>query len=316
MYSYQAESIFIYITQDTYDEMVKEGFLWPEIETGGMLFGKVIEEEARLTIKIVRTHIPPDDNCVRKAAYFEIDPEYAKNVLSQEKQQYLGNWHKHPGYGGPSHGDHRQIEDFFRKNSHLDVILTFIINFNSEVEFEPIIEVYFRGDESFTENHSFRTRRVPQSNLTFTIEGTEMSTPLKEEKGVPSDILTQVKHELVNIFDHLTSTDEIEELTGQTPDEKVLSFPYQFTIKLLDQLELVNLLILISFPPEFPDGKIFCDFSSEDMSKNITFKTHPAETLNDKELINPFLLLLKTDIEDDIPSLLEQPLWQILQDKK
>ena len=76
---------------------------------------------------------------------------------------------------------------------------------------------------------------------------------------------------------------------------------------------MIDLLILISFPPEFPEGKIFFDISSEDMSKDITFKTHTAETLNNTELVQPFIVLLKSDIEDDIPVLLKQPLWQIMQ---
>ena len=49
-----------------------------------------------------------------------------------------------------------------------------------------------------------------------------------------------------------------------------------------------------------------------DMSINITFDTHPAETLNDEELIEPFLLLLKAKLEDDVPPLLKKSLWEIM----
>ena len=293
--------------------MANEGLLWPQIETGGMLFGNLIEEDNRLVIEILKTYIPSDDNCIRQAAYFEINPEYAQAILSQENLKYLGNWHKHPGYGGPSRGDHGQIQDFFHNNPQLNFILTFILNFHSEQEYEPIIEVYFREEESFGEKHTYLTRRIPPNNLSFTNNETVEIPPEKKEKGVPREILALVKTELVNLFDHLSSISDIQEYSGQTPYEKVLSFPYQFKISYLDKIEMIDLLILISFPPEFPEGKIFFDISSEDMSKDITFKTHTAETLNNTELVQPFIVLLKSDIEDDIPVLLKQPLWQIMQ---
>ncbi len=292
--------------------MVKEGLQWPRIETGGMLFGNLIEDENHLVIEILKTQIPSDENCIRESAYFEINPDYAKQILSQEELDYLGNWHKHPGYGGPSHGDHQQIHDFFLNNPHLDVILTFILNFHSEREYEPIIEVYFREKQNMVET-SFITRSVPPSNLSFTPTTIHERTPVIREKGVSTDILSRVKHELVNIFDHLSAIHDIQDYPGQAPDEKVLSFPYQCQISHLDQLIYVNLMISISFPPEFPKGKLYFDISSEDMSKNFTFKTHTAETLNDMELVHPFLSLLKSDIEDDLPVLLEKPLWRVIQ---
>ncbi|MHA2289899.1 MAG: hypothetical protein ACXABG_14030 [Promethearchaeota archaeon] len=316
MYSHQEESIFIRIDENTYEEMANEGLLWPQIETGGMLFGNLIEEDNNLIIEILKTYIPSDENCIRKSAYFEIDPDYAKTILAQEDLQYLGNWHKHPGYGGPSHGDHGQIYDFFINNPHLDTVLTFIINFYSEKDYEPIIEVYFRRNESNSENNLFVTRGISQKNLEFINDDLMEDGPLIKEKGIPLNILTGIKTELLRLFDHLTSLNDIKEFPGQLPNEKVLSFPYPFEIKTINQLKKFNLLILMSFPPEFPKGKIYFDISSEDMSKNITFKTHPAETLNDDELIQPFLLLLKSDIEDDIPLLLEKPLWQVMQEKK
>ena len=51
------------------------------------------------------------------------------------------------------------------------------------------------------------------------------------------------------------------------------------------------------------------------MSKNITFDTHPAETLDDEELIGPFLLLLKAKLEDDVHTLLQKPLWKVMRDQ-
>ncbi len=311
LYSHQEESIFIQIDQNTYDEMINEGLLWPQIETGGMLFGNIIEEEQNLVIKIQRTYIPSSEDCIREAAYFEIEPEFAKMILSQESLKYLGNWHKHPGYGGPSQGDRRQIQDFFGNNPHLDFVLTFILNFHSDAFIEPIIETYFRTDENLNSGHSFLTRYIPQSNLIFIPSQLDEPKPIIQTSGIPNALISRIKQELVNLFDHLSSIEEIQEFPGQTPDEKVISFPYTVLI----QQEKVNILILISFPPEFPKGKIYFDISSEDMSKDITFKTHPAETLTDLELVSPFLEVLKSDIEHDIPVLLEKPLWRVMREK-
>ena len=74
----------------------------------------------------------------------------------------------------------------------------------------------------------------------------------------------------------------------------------------------VDLLILISIPPEFPDGQLYIDLSSKDMSRNITISKHDADVLNNEKLIRPFVELLKLNLEDDIPPLLKQPLWKVL----
>ena len=34
--------------------------------------------------------------------------------------------------------------------------------------------------------------------------------------------------------------------------------------------------------------------------------------INDEELIEPFLRLLKAKLEDDVPPLLKKPLWKIM----
>ena len=126
--------------------MINEASLWPDLETGGMLFGKITESENSLCVTIDKTYIPPDSYCIRKSSYYEIDPDYAKELLENEPSLYLGNWHKHLGYGGPSSGDHRQIEEFFLNNPHLNVIITCILDFLSDDNHELIIEVYLRSD--------------------------------------------------------------------------------------------------------------------------------------------------------------------------
>jgi hypothetical protein len=306
----QAESIFVQIDQEMFASMLKETSLWSGKETGGMMFGEISRIESNLEIQILKTIIPEDDFCVRKSAYFEIDPEFAKKVVENEKNLYLGNWHCHLGYGGPSKGDLKQIEDFFDVNPHLNIILTFIIDFSSEEDYELIIEVYKRLDHSFNQqSKSFEIYRVPQDNITFFKEKLKVIEP---RKGISKEKLNIIKKELVKIHDSKFSINEVKDFTGQTPDEIIISFPYQFSIDTLGKKEVIGLLILISFPPDFPDGQIFIDLSSQDLSKNITFEKHPADILNEPDLIEPFLLSLKASLEDEIPSLLKKPLWEIM----
>jgi len=105
----QEDTIFIHIEQKVFDSMLDETTKQNEIETGGMMFGRISEADSQIKIEILRIYIPPDDSCIRKRSFFEIDPAYAKKVLASEEFLYLGNWHKHLGYGGPSSGDHQQI---------------------------------------------------------------------------------------------------------------------------------------------------------------------------------------------------------------
>ncbi|MFX0171375.1 MAG: hypothetical protein ACFE9L_05600 [Candidatus Hodarchaeota archaeon] len=310
MFQGQAESIFVQIDQEIFAAMIKETSLWPGKETGGMMFGEISRIESDLEIRILKTIIPEDDHCIRKSVYFEIDPDFAKKIVENEKYLYLGNWHCHLGYGGPSQGDLKQIEDFFDVNPHLNIILTFIIDFSSEEDYNLIIEVYMRLDHSFNQRtKNFEIYRVPQENITFF---TEKKTFSELKKGISKEKLDTIKNELVKVNNSKFSINEVKDFAGQTPDERIISFPYQFSIETLGKKEVIHLLILISFPPDFPDGQIFIDLSSQDLSKNITFEKHPADILNEPDLIEPFLLSLKASLEDEVPSLLKKPLWEIM----
>ncbi len=314
LFQFQEDSIFIHVNQKAFDDMINEASMWSEKETGGLMFGRISRFETHIKIEILKTHIPTDDNCVRKRTYFEIDPVYAKSLLNSEQLLYLGNWHKHLGYGGPSLGDHRQIEDFFNNNPHLDTIVTFILDFYTNQEYNPIIEVYSRWDTRSEEDHQiFQTYNVPEENISFSLEE---EVPSTRRKGISREKLDNIKRELVSVNDGKFSIQDIHELEGQTVNEKIISFPYHYTLESDGKIETLDLLILLSFPPEFPEGKIYIDISSKDMSKDITFDTHPADTLNDEELIEPFLILLKAKLEDDVPILLQKPLWKVIRDHR
>jgi hypothetical protein len=290
--------------------MVNEASLWPDLETGGMLFGKISESANSLSITIDTMYVPPDTSCTRKSSYYEIDPNYAKNILENESTLYLGNWHKHLGYGGPSSGDLRQIEDFFLSNSHINVIMTCILDFLSKDNHELIIEVYKRtNNDSTIKNESFQTFRVHPEDISFFSNDNSRGN---ETSGISSERVKTIKKALIEIYEYNFTINEIHDFPGSTNDERIISFPYQVESKNSSIQEDMDLLITLSIPPEFPHGKLYIDLSSKDMSKNITIDKHDADVLNSEELLLPFLELLKANLEDEIPLLLNQPLWKIL----
>jgi hypothetical protein len=293
--------------------MLEEAAIWHGKETGGMMFGTISEIAPNLKIKISKTIVPTDEYCSRKSAFFEIDPLYAKTIVENEKLPYIGNWHKHLGYGGPSYGDLRQIEDFFTSNPHLNIVLTFIIDNHSQNEYEVIIEVYRRRETDLEETEDkFDTYRVLQKNISFFPVDV---TSLEPEMGISEEKILKIKKELIAINDYKFSIDEIDVLAGQTQNEKLISFPQSFVIHPDEDQIILDLLILISFPPNFPEGEIFIDISSKDLSKNITFEKHSAKMLED-DLIQPFLISLKASLEMDVPNLLLEPLWKVMRSTK
>jgi hypothetical protein len=290
--------------------MVNEASLWPDLETGGMMFGDIIESANSISVTIDTMHIPPDTSCTRKSSYYEIDPNYAKEILESESALYLGNWHKHLGYGGPSSGDLRQIEDFFLSNSHINVIMTCILDFLSKDNHELIIEVYKRANNDSTiKNVSFQTYRVHPEDISFF----KNDHPRGEvTSGISSELVKTIKEALLETYEHNFAINEIHDFPGSAKNERIISFPYQVNSKNSGLQESMDLLITLSIPPEFPHGKLYIDLSSKDMSKNITIDKHDADVLNSEDLLLPFLELLKANLEDEIPLLLNQPLWKIL----
>ncbi len=289
--------------------MIEESTKWHGKETGGMMFGKISDKESALLIRIDKTHIPPVEECVRNNTYFEINPEYARLILDTEKLLYLGNWHKHLGYGGPSYGDHQQIQDFFNLNPHKNTVVSLIIDLPTDNNHTIIIEVYQRKEnlEDGTENN-FQTFRISESNISY-YSGESIS---KKEVGITGEQISIITQELIQVYESEFTLSDIHNFIGSSPDEKILSFPYSVVIKTEEDIKRLKLLILISFPPEFPDDQIYIDISSQDLSRRFTIEKHPANVLYEKDLIQPFLQLLKATLEDRIPQLMKEPLWKLM----
>ncbi len=338
-------SIEVYIQEDVYSDIVAEVEKQKNVETGGLLFGTVKVSNNLKSIFILREFTPPDHFCIRERAYFEISPGYAKGIVENESLTYLGNWHKHLGYGGPSSGDYHQIEEFFEINDHLDRIIAMIID-SSDSTHTTHIEFYERiqDNNDLPENSPlFNTYKVSPHNfriiddITDFIEEIEDITDFKEdfdEFEIQNDVViadTEIsKEEIINrkilqiktkIFEQFKpnlSEKEIKKYEGRNPDEQILGFPIQYDLKDLvevrtNSLQLIlNLKLLISFPNNYPNGEIYVDLASADITRLFTIETYPSAVLDDVESINNFILSIKNLIENKIPSLLDYPLWKIL----
>lgn len=313
LFQNQAETIFIHFNNRMFNEMIEDVAKWPGKETGGMMFGKIKQKESGLEIRVEKTYIPPEEECIRNNTYFEINPEYARLILDSEKLLYLGNWHKHLGYGGPSHGDHRQVEEFFTINPHKNIVVSVIVDSFTEDNHELIVEVYRRNENIGEEvGNSFQILRIPKENIFYFSDDNNKS----EEVGITKEQISIIKQELVKVYDSNFAIEDVLQFTGSTSDELILSFPFQFTMELEGNRKTLDLIILISFPPNFPEGQIYIDISSQDLSRKFTIEKHPANVLYEQELIQPFLQLLKATLEEKIPQVMKEPLWKVMGELK
>ncbi|MFX1283403.1 MAG: hypothetical protein ACFFB5_07100 [Promethearchaeota archaeon] len=309
MFQNQAETIFIHFNNKMINEMMEETAKWPGKETGGLMFGKIQQKESGLEIRIIKTYIPPEEECIRNNTYFEINPKYARSILDKENLLYLGNWHKHLGYGGPSHGDHMQVEEFFTLNPHKNIVISTIIDSITEDDHELIIEVYKKNENIGEEVESvFQTFRIPDKNISYFTDDYNSI----EEVGITKKQISIVKNELVKVYGSRFTIKDILQFSSSTPDEIILSFPFQFILELEGEDKTLDLIILISFPSDFPEGQIYIDISSQDLSRKVTVEKHPANVLYEQELIQPFLQLLKVTLEEKIPQLMKEPLWKVM----
>ena len=136
----------VIIAEDTINGIVEESNTHKNVETGGLLFGKIIGEYI-IILKIIHS----STNAKRTQVYFEMDEDFAINITKQMEKNnlaYLGNWHKHLGYGGPSNGDDKQAELFLIQNSHKRNYLSLIIDFYNN-DYNLIATNYYFDEDEF-----------------------------------------------------------------------------------------------------------------------------------------------------------------------
>src|SRR5215204_2985180 len=135
------------IPENVINDIVEECNRHKNVETGGLLFGKIVGEYL-IILKLIHF----STNARRTQVYFEMDEDFAINITKQMEKNnlaYLGNWHKHLGYGGPSNGDDKQAELFLIQNSHKRNYLSLIIDFYNNDYNLIATNYYFDKDELY-----------------------------------------------------------------------------------------------------------------------------------------------------------------------
>lgn len=356
---------------EVYEAMEEKAASEPRKEIGGMLFGSFdppTKNEGKngdqLNVQVEQVvHIPPEGYTNSKG-YFEIKPEYLRRAIDEfaDERTYLGNWHSHLGYGGPSPGDHQQVATFFDNNEFRDYLISIIMDRESlnPLSYVPIIEVYRRKEKEY------ETRRVqkyvlvddstvenPVANVGTVTESGELSgrEPVNEQIRT-HNLDPDLEADLLNLVDTVDAEiDPIADLSeglvythegsGST-DAVVVALPVRYPLTRVQNTpaQMVDLISEITGtlfplgekrrrgksrdPPAFPayvsltvpfshpNGEIYIDLATRDLTKQLTFRTVDAAVLaKDRE---EFVEVLERAIEDRVPALLETPLLSVLQD--
>lgn len=136
----------VLIAQDSANNILEDSNKYGHLETGGLLFGKIIDRYI-IILKVV--NMP---NAIRTQVHFEMSEDIAiSETKKMEKSglEYIGNWHKHLGYGGPSIGDDKQAEIFLVRNLHKQSYLSLILDSCSDGTNELIATDYYFDDSKF-----------------------------------------------------------------------------------------------------------------------------------------------------------------------
>src|SRR5919107_4146342 len=178
------------ISEDVINDIVEECNRHKNVETGGLLFGKIVGEYI-IILKIIHS----STNAKRTQVYFEMDEDFAINITKQMEKNnlaYLGNWHKHLGYGGPSIGDDKQAELFLIQNSHKRNYLSLIIDFYNN-DYNLIATNYYFDEDEFHKKDIQIQRIIHKQEL--------------------KKIFTEKRVNIRNFIDNLTK--DLEDHTGK-----------------------------------------------------------------------------------------------------
>lgn len=220
---YQGE---FHLSEEVYSSMKERAAERPKTEVGGMLFGEFEKEDGEVTdIRVERVVNVPDDKGVHQATYFSIHDNFMSRVVDEyiPPYTYLGNWHSHLGYGGPSSGDHKQVTKFFEENptrNHLIAVIQDRAGGIREPNYNTYIELYERKHEGSID---YRIHNVDEVE---TIEHPpKRSADHEENEGA----------------DKRNLQDRIEEdLTKLDIDENLSSDLYDLVSQLANEVDHVN----------------------------------------------------------------------------
>jgi integrative and conjugative element protein (TIGR02256 family) len=123
------------LTKKAYRSIVKECTSFPEVETGGILIGKKVDD---CNFAVLFT-IGSGPKAVRCRTRFSPDEEWQQKMLERLFERYrinyIGSYHSHPGfYSQPSHLDYKNARE-----------ITFSPDWNAPEAVFPIVLLNGRG---------------------------------------------------------------------------------------------------------------------------------------------------------------------------
>jgi proteasome lid subunit RPN8/RPN11 len=301
----------------------------PNKETGGMLFGQ-INENNNLEIVTSVVHNICENKSSSTSTYFGIKPEYTNKVIRKYEPDhiYLGNWHSHLGYGGPSSGDRKAVKEFFEANQARDITVDFIMDRESktELKYRPIIDVYRRKQGSVKEYH---TSRVDNADLIipdgskrsviitdsedpkFADDTDNDNTKIQEDTtGEPGSDISNMLEELA-VDEYGVESDDIRKYRNDPLDEQIVLLPVSYRHNECQSRQL-DVVLKVSFPDDRSDAT-YVDLTSSNLEKQITVKKIPTEEIhrNTTKLKES----LDQTVSKFVPKLLERPTWEVLDDQ-
>lgn len=211
-----------HLSEEVYTSMEDRAAERPRTEVGGMLFGTFEKDDGEVVdVRVERVVNVPDDQGVHQATYFSIDDSFMSDVVDEyiPPYTYLGNWHSHLGYGGPSSGDHKQVSKFFEENPERDYLIAVIQDRDGGIrdpEYDTYIELYERKRAKSTDY------QIHQITEVDTIEHPPERTVDEENEGggaTEDDLLDRLEADLsaVSLDDGLAS--DISELASELVTE-------------------------------------------------------------------------------------------------
>lgn len=123
----------VLITTSEFNEIKSCSLNSPNLETGGFLFGYLIDNDNIAIIKVTG----PGNNAEHGRVHFSPDFNAAQQILNKTRRKYnvfyIGEWHKHPRFISPSSGDISQIIEKINDDDNIGFFIMLITNDEIEV---------------------------------------------------------------------------------------------------------------------------------------------------------------------------------------
>lgn len=212
------------VSQQVWEDMKTHAAKRPSTEVGGMLFGKFEENEEGVLVglRVERVINVPPEHGINQSTYFEINDDFMSDVIDEYTPQYeyLGNWHSHLGYGGPSSGDYDQVRKFFEQNDHRQYLIAIIEDRDGNTRnpsYNQHFEIYRRTheDTSDFEIHS-------PEHISLSDHPPEREAPAGGEKEDTQDLVEQLVDKAEGLDTDETLRSDLLNLISNLDDRELL----------------------------------------------------------------------------------------------